>query len=126
YGPVPFDQLLDRRLLLLNLAKGALGTEAANFLGAIFLTQLWSALQERKNAQATPTYLVVDEFHNYLIPAFADMLSEGARVGLHVIAVTQYLNRIPEKIRAAWVGNVDAWAFFSLGAEDMADAWTLV
>src|SRR5208282_5329255 len=42
YRPVSFDRLLDHRLVLLDLGKGALGTEASTFLGAIFLTKLWS------------------------------------------------------------------------------------
>ncbi len=100
YHPVSFDQLLDHQLVLLDLGKGALGTEAANFLGAVYLTQLWSAIQRRERKDL-PVYLIVDEFHNYAIPAFADMLSEGARLGLHVVAVTQYLNRIPQRIRSA-------------------------
>ncbi len=122
---VSFDQLLERRLLLLNLAKGALGTDASTFLGAIFLTQLWSAIQERPR-DAPPIYLVVDEFHNFAIPAFADMLSEGAGHGLHVVAITQYLNRIPDRVRSALVGNVDAWVLFPVGAEDMKEAHALV
>ncbi|MCI4320487.1 MAG: DUF87 domain-containing protein, partial [Thermoplasmata archaeon] len=125
YHPVSFDRLLNHRLLLLDLAKGALGTEAANFLGAVYLTQLWSAIQRRKRKDL-PVYLIVDEFHNYAIPAFADMLSEGARLGLHVVAVTQYLNRIPPRIRSALIGNVDAWMLFSLGTEDMNEGWNIV
>jgi hypothetical protein len=124
YGTVSFEELLDRQLLLLNLGKDALGTEGANFLGAIFLTQLWSALQARGRTDV-PVYLVVDEFHNYAIPVFADMLSEGARLGLHVLAITQYLNRIPEQVRSALVGNVDAWGFFPVGAEDMKEAYSI-
>ncbi|HYA57258.1 MAG TPA: hypothetical protein VEH57_02180, partial [Thermoplasmata archaeon] len=42
---VSFDQLLKHRLLLLNLSKAALGADGANFLGAIYLTQLWAAIQ---------------------------------------------------------------------------------
>ncbi len=123
-GPVPFERLLQHRLLLLNLGKGPLGTEGAGFLGAIFLTRLWSAVQERPRSQ-DPIYLVVDEFHNYAIPPFADMLSEGARLGLHVVPITQFLGRVPPKVRSAMVGNVDAWLMFSLGAEDTREAWQI-
>ena len=125
YRPVTFEELLHHRLLLLNLAKGTLGADSSTFLGAIFLTQLWSALQQRPWG-GRPTYLVVDEFPNFAIPAFADMLSEGASLGLHVIAITQYLSRIPERIRSALVGNADAWVLFEIGAEDMRDAYDLV
>jgi hypothetical protein len=124
FDPVSFDRLLDHRLLLLNLAKGAIGAEGANFLGAICLSQLWSALQERERTDL-PVYLVVDEFHNYAIPAFADMLSEGARLGLHVVAITQYLDRIPERVQAALLGNVDTWAIFPVGAGDAKRVWSI-
>lgn len=122
---VGFEQLLSHRLLLLNLGKGSLGTDGANFLGAVLLSQVWSSLQERP-AGSPPVYLVVDEFHNYAVPAFADMLSEGAGLGLHIIAVTQYLSRIPDRVRSALVGNVDIWAAFPLGAEDMRDGWKIL
>ena len=54
------------------------------------------------------------------------MLSEGAKFGLHVVAITQYLHRVPPRVRAALLGNVDAWLLFSLGTEDMDDAWKIV
>ncbi len=122
---VSFDQLLRHRLLLLNLSKAALGADGANFLGAIYLTQLWAAIQ-RSGRPDKPIYLVLDEVHNYAVPALADMLSEGAKYGLHVIAVTQYLHRVPPRIQAALLGNVDVWLLFSLGVEDMDDAWKIV
>jgi len=122
---VSFDRLLRHRLLLLNLSKAALGAEGANFLGAVYLTQLWAALQ-RSGDPDRPVYLVLDEVHNYAVPALADMLSEGAKFGLHVVAATQFLHRVPPRIRAALLGNVDAWLLFSLGVEDMDDAWRIV
>jgi hypothetical protein len=121
---VSFDRLLGHRLLLLNLSKAALGADGANFLGAIYLTQLWAAVQ-RSGRPDRPVYLVLDEVHNYAVPALADMLSEGAKYGLHVIAVTQYLHRVPPRIQAALLGNVDVWLLFSLGVEDMDDAWKI-
>jgi len=122
---VSWDRLLGHRLLLLNLSKAALGADGANFLGAIFLTQLWAAVQ-RSGRPDRPIYLFLDEVHNYAVPALADMLSEGAKFGLHVVAITQYLHRVPPKIRAALLGNVDGWLLFSLGTEDMYDAWKIV
>jgi Helicase HerA, central domain/TraM recognition site of TraD and TraG len=123
-GSVSFDRLLRHRLLLLNLSKPALGADGANFLGAIYLTQLWAALQ-RTGTPARPVYLVIDEAHNYATSTLADMLSEGAKYGLHVVVITQYLHRLPLKTRTALVGNADAWLLFSLGAEDMDDAWKI-
>ncbi len=123
-APVPFEALLKHRLLLLDLCKGELGTEGSNFLGAIFLTQLWAALQ-RTGSKEHPVYLVVDEFQNYAVPVFKDMLSEGAKFGLHVVAVTQYLHQVDEGIQAALHGNASAWLFLALGVEDMQLAWKI-
>ena len=78
---ISFDRLVGHRLLLLNLSKAALGADGANFLGAIYLTQLWAAVQ-RGGRPDRPVYLVLDEVHNYAVPALADMLSEGAKFGL--------------------------------------------
>jgi hypothetical protein len=122
---VSFDRLLRHRLLLLNLSKADLGADGANFLGAIYLTQLWAAVQ-RSGRPNRPVYLVLDEVHNYAVPALSDMLSEGAKFGLHVVAITQYLHRVPPRVRAALLGNVDSWLLFSLGTEDMDDAWKIV
>jgi hypothetical protein len=122
---ISFDELLKHRLLLLNLSKAALGADGANFLGAIYLTQLWAAIQ-RTGRPEKPVYLILDEVHNYAIPALADMLSEGAKYGLHIVAVTQYLHRVPPRIQAALLGNVDVWLLFQLGVEDMDDAWKIV
>ncbi len=103
--PVSFDRLLGHRLLLLNLSKAALGADGANFLGAIYLTQLWAALQ-RVGRPDRPVYLVIDEVHNYAVPALADMLSEGAKFGLHVVAITQFLHRVP---LAAGLRSLGTW-----------------
>ncbi len=123
--PVSFERLLGHRLLLMNLSKAAIGAEGANFLGAIYLTQLWASLQ-RSGRPDRPVYLFLDEAHNYAVPALADMLSEGSKFGLHVVLLTQYLHRVPATVRAGLIGNVDAWLLFALGVEDMDDAWKIV
>ncbi len=123
-APISFDHLLENRLLLLNLSKGALGADGANFLGAIYLSQLWGALQ-RVGTPDRPVVLIVDEAQNYPIPVLSEMLSEGRKFGLHVVLVTQYLDRVAEGLRTALLGNVDTWAFFPLGAEDSGPAWRI-
>lgn len=133
YETVGFGELLRHRLLLLNLRDGQIGTDGATFLGAILLTQIWTALQERAppsgegaTVPPPPIYLIVDEFQHYAIPAFTRMLSEGRRLGLRVIAATQTFDGIPEGVQPAILGNVDAWVLFPLGARDQREAWKIV
>ncbi|HLY76287.1 MAG TPA: hypothetical protein VKT21_00190, partial [Thermoplasmata archaeon] len=121
-SPVGFDRLLGSHLLLLNLSKGALGADGANFLGAIYLSQLWGTLQ-RTGRPDKPVYLVIDEAQNYPVQLLSEMLSEGRKFGLHLVLVTQFLDRMAEGLREALLGNVDAWAFFPLGVEDATTAW---
>lgn len=125
HRPVPFDNLFGHRLLLLNLSKAELGSDGANFLGAVYLTQLWAAAQRRPST-SPPIYLILDEAHNYAVPALADMLSEGAKFGLHVVTVTQYLHRVPPRVRSALLGNVDAWLSFAVGTEDRDDVYEIL
>ena len=116
---VAFDQLLRHRLLLVNLSKAALGADGANFLGAIYLSQLWAAIQ-RSGRPDKPIYLVLDEVHNYAIPTLADMLSEGAKYGLHVIAATQYLHRVPPGSRPPY----SATSTFGSSFRSASRTWT--
>ncbi|MGA7845658.1 MAG: hypothetical protein WCB18_01020, partial [Thermoplasmata archaeon] len=120
--PVRFDRLLEHRLVLLNLSKGALGADGANFLGAIYLSLLWGALQ-RTGRPDRPAYLVIDEAQNYPVTVLSEMLSEGRKFGLHLVLVTQFLDRVAHGLREALLGNVNAWAFFPLGVEDATTAW---
>jgi DNA helicase HerA-like ATPase len=65
-----------------------------------------------------PFYLYVDEVHNFLTLAFADILSESRKYGLNLILAHQYIGQLDEKVRSAIFGNVGTIVSFRAGAED--------
>ena len=53
-------------------------------------------------------------------------MNNGRSTGYTSSRSPRYLHRVPPRIQAALLGNVDVWLLFSLGVEDMDDAWKIV
>ena len=115
--PVDFRTLLDHRLVIINLSKTKIGSEASRFLGAMAFARLWLAVLQR-GVTGRHTALFVDEFQNFVTPSIAHVLTEARKFGLHLIMANQYLEQIPDEIRSAVIANTDAWVFFRMGVED--------
>ena len=64
-----------------------------------------------------PFHLYVDEVHNFLTLAFADILSESRKYGLNLILAHQYLDQLDKGVRSAVFGNVGTIISFCAGAE---------
>jgi DNA helicase HerA-like ATPase len=74
--------------------------------------------QELPLDQRKPFFLYIDEFHSFTTEAFADMLSSLRKYGFGIIATTQYLSGMSDKVRDAVFGNVGNIIAFRLGAPD--------
>ena len=86
--------------VLVNIAKGKLGAEAVT-LGALLLTAVKHASFERENRELFTVY--ADEVQN-LIGYGADletMLAETRKFGVSVCTANQYLEQLPQEVRAA-------------------------
>ena len=111
----------ERKILILNLAKGKIGEENCSLLGAMMVTKIQLAALSRVDLpeeKRVPFYLYVDEVHNFVTLSFADILSEARKYGLNLILSHQYIEQLDEKIRSAVLGNVGTIISFRLGAED--------
>jgi hypothetical protein len=111
----------ESRILLLNLSKGKLGEDSASLLGALMLTKLQLAgLSRTEIPEATrvPFAVCIDEFQSFATDSFSDMLSESRKYGLQLVLAHQYLEQLPEHLRAAVFGNVGTLICFRIGAED--------
>jgi type IV secretory pathway TraG/TraD family ATPase VirD4 len=109
----------DRRILIVNLAKGAVGHRTAKLLGSFLLSQFHLAAMRRDPATVPPAFhLYIDEFTTFATDAFGEMLSECRKHGLALTLAHQYIEQMSAETRAAVFGNVGTLAAFRVGQRD--------
>lgn len=116
-----FGRLMDeRKILIINLSRGRLGTDSANLLGAMFVTTIALAAFTRSEAQAarTPSLVYIDEFQSFTTASVAGMVSELRKFGVGLTLAHQHLTQLSPDVRAAVLGNVGSLIAFRLGADD--------
>ncbi len=89
---INFDEILDGKILICNLAKGSIGEDTSNVLGTTILTKLQLAAYRRirqKEDERIPFYLYVDEFQNFVSPLFMQILSESRKYKLFLTMAEQ-------------------------------------
>lgn len=115
------EAMASGKIVLLNLAKGLLGSENANFLGLILLPMILRAALSRAqlpDAQRRDVSLIVDEFHNYATDSLALMLAEARKYHVGLTLANQHVGQLTSEIRDALLGNVGSILSFRLGAPD--------
>lgn len=117
-----FREAMDnKKILLVNLAKGALGEENSQFLGLLIIPRLLRAAMSRSDLpeeQRTDFYLYVDEFQNFATDDFSTILSEARKYRLNLIVANQYIAQVDQKIRDAIFGNIGSVVSFKVGPDD--------
>lgn len=112
-----------RKVLLVPLAKGQIGTEAATLLGSLLVGALWQATLARSAVPAEkrrPVFAYLDEFQDIvrLTDDIADMLAQARGLGLSLTLAHQYIKQIPEKTQAAVLGTARSQIFFQVEHDD--------
>ena len=119
-----FDEIMDsQKIFIANLVKGILGEEATKLLGSLLVSHFQTAALERARlplTQRNKYFLYVDEVQSFINLSFVDMLSEVRKYGLCLFITHQYIEQLPEDIRAAIFGNVGTIISFRIGAADAA------
>lgn len=116
-----WDAMNSGKIILMNLAKGKIGSDNANLLGALLVSRIqFYALQRAEIAyeQRNPFYLYVDEFQNFATGSFEEILSESRKYKLGLYLTHQFTGQLPEELLKAVFGNVGTIMAFSLGAPD--------
>lgn len=117
-----FRELMDdRKILLVNLAKGRLGEINANLIGMIIVGKILMAALSRVDdlsASYAPFFLHMDEFQNITTDSISAILSEARKYKLGLTVAHQFIAQLEEKIRDAVFGNVGSLAAFRVGPED--------
>ena len=69
-------------------------------------------------AERRTFHLYADEFQSFATDSFALILSEARKYGLTLTVAHQYLDQLPEQLRAAVFGNVGSMLACRTGASD--------
>ncbi len=115
------DIMDQKKILIVNLAKGRIGEDAMALLGGMIVTRLYLAAMERVDmveGERKDFYLYVDEFQNFATESFASILSEARKYRLNLIVAHQYVAQLSEPVRDAVFGNVGTIVSFRVGASD--------
>ncbi|KKW28745.1 MAG: hypothetical protein A3K06_00200 [Candidatus Doudnabacteria bacterium RIFCSPHIGHO2_01_52_17] len=115
------DIMDNRKILLVNLAKGRIGEDSSALLGAMLITRLQLAAMSRVDIleeERKDFYLYVDEFQNFATESFATILSEARKYRLNLTIAHQYIEQLEEEVAAAVFGNVGTIIVFRVGATD--------
>ncbi len=117
-----FRYIMDnRKIFLVNLAKGKLGDINANLIGLILVGKMLMAALSRVDsfgAKLPDFYLYIDEFQNITTDSISAILSEARKYGLSLNVAHQFIAQLDEDIKKAVFGNVGNMAAFRVGAED--------
>jgi GTPase SAR1 family protein len=112
----------NNEILIINISKGAIGSDASNILGGLLLTSLASAAFSRIDTpenQRIPHFLYVDEFQvlsgNELI---GELLAQSRKFLLGLVLSNQFLHQLSTEVKNAVLGNVGTLVCFRLGISD--------
>ena len=117
-----FREIMDnKKILLVNLAKGRLGDINANLIGLILVGKILMSALSRVDSlgkDLPPFYLYIDEFQNITTNSISTILSEARKYKLSLNIAHQFIAQLEEGIKDSVFGNVGSMAVFRVGAED--------
>ena len=117
------DVFTQRRVVLVTLAQGAIGTETSSLLGALLVFSLWRATLERVAVapeRRRPVFAYIDEAHTVVkLPVpLAEMLAQARGFNLGLTLANQYVAQLPAEVRAAVLGTVRTQITFAPQYDD--------
>ena len=113
----------ERKIVLVNLAKGLLGPQASALLGALVISQFWQVTLGRAGipqSRRHPVFVYLDEFADYLQLGtdLADALGQARGLGVGLVLAHQFLHQLDPAMRSAVLANARSRVCFQLTMED--------
>ncbi len=121
---IDFRSILDeQKLVVVNLAKGYTGDNAARLFGGMLVHSVFLAALGRIDTKPhlrRPFYLFADEFPVYGVGSgtLKETLSEVRKYGLGVVLGNQYTEQVSPEVINAIIGNVGSIVSFRVGSSD--------
>ena len=115
-----------RKIVLVSLNRGQIGSESAKLLGSLIVSQLWPLILARAALPQERRYVVnvfIDEVQDYLaLPTdLEDAFSQARSLGVGFTIAHQYRRQLPPGLRSGVDANARNKIIFGLNAEDAAD-----
>lgn len=105
---IDFDEILNGKILICNLAKGRIGVDTSELFGTTVLAKLQLAAYRRIDIpedERKPFYLYVDEFQNFATPLFTQILSESRKYKLFITMAEQSTSQQDRDVVENILGN---------------------
>lgn len=112
------------KVLLGKLSHGAIGEENAYLLGTLLVSKFQQVALGRQavsEADRKPFFLYIDEFHHFITPSMAPLLTGARKYRLGLVLAHQGLRQLSqadEAVASAVLGNAGTRICFRVGEED--------
>jgi hypothetical protein len=121
------------KIFLAKLSQGQIGKENAFLLGSLFVAKFQETAMSRQSQESVsrrPFWLYIDEFHNFITPSMAEILTGARKYRLGLILAHQELRQLQRdsEVASAVLANPYTRICFRLGDEDarkMTDGFSL-
>ena len=117
------DLFFKRKIVLVPLNKGTIGSESARLLGSLIVGLTWTLALSRANIPDYKRHIIslyIDELQDYLaLPTdLSDALAQARGLGVGITMAHQYRAQLPPEIRAGIDANARSKIVFGLNATD--------
>ena len=119
-----FGKIMDgRKILLAKLSQGLLGKENSYLLGTLLVAkfqQLAMSRQRQAETSRRDFWLYIDEFHNFITPSMAEILSGARKYRLGLVLAHQELRQLERdsEVASAVLSNSGTRVVFRVGDND--------
>lgn len=113
-----------RKILLAKLSQGGIGEENSHLLGSLVVAKIAQGAMSRQDEAAAgrvPFFLYIDEFHHFISPSIAAILSGARKYGLGLTLAHQEMRQLKsrsEEVAGAVLGNAYTRLVFRVGDQD--------
>lgn len=113
-----------RKILLAKLSQGGIGEENSHLLGSLVVAKIAQAAMSRQDESAAsrvPFFLYIDEFHHFVTPSIAAILSGARKYRLGLTLAHQEMRQLKsrsEELAGAVLGNAYTRIVFRVGDQD--------
>lgn len=113
-----------KKIVLAKLSQGAIGEENSHLLGSLLVAKIAQAAMSRQNqveSTRIPFFLYIDEFHHFITPSVAAILSGARKYGLSLTLAHQDMRQLrsrSEDVASAVLANALTRVVFRVSDHD--------